>query len=1021
MAIDSKVAFQNRALELGVDQADVDALATAGINSYATYAYCSTYQPGQNDDAALIQFLTDALGAAPNAAATSRFRRLFFEAHALSLEDLKSRADRSESSEARVIPLAEKMDRIRLQKARLVGISFTAQTEPSHNLIDRVCQQLEDNVVSYIELQKCTSRQDETLHAKVDQAVSLDTSGGLRLSKKQKLDDINVTGEHRLRQAFLRRALAYDLSGIGTFAVMDLWTQKLFEKMNETPVANYKHISVEQVINADKALWVKISNDTRGKLQTKTGEDRAFDKSFEKFCEHPEVLQHLTPLQVASSSRGEPSHMSYQGGKGKGSQQSDTKGKASKGKGKGPGIVVPDDCEIFVDGKQLCKRWQVGKCHMGPRPLRDASNLMGLPGLQGADTTKVELSNRLYNAAILLLMLCFTLGCLVSIENPARSWLWQLLAFLVHQTGHEAFITWYSKLESVYFDACAHGSSRDKRTKLLCSPGLLTGLAADCPGDHQHASWQPYQSNGTIVFPTAQEAEYPALLCNRMADCVQTAAAQLDVTPEFLQKAEKVMHPMDQESFLHEATKTAIRKVVHTDPVALAKERLATVYRLRKLTDELRESEQNLKKSLHPDVRQCVNSKNISLFKYLLETLDFWDMGVIGLLCEGVPLVGLQDQPNGYQGMLVPASITEDELATTAPWRRRSLMESRKSASPEEENALLDATAEEVSRGFLGGPYSESEISVLLETDDWSLNPRFVLFQGSNNKVRVIDDAKQSAVNSAYTSTVKLQLQDVDYAAAMVVFLMHEVSQSRFKTGRWLGKTFDLSKAYKQLAVFPGHQKHAIVGFPVKGSWRFYKSFSLPFGCTGSVYGFVRISQAIWFIVTRLLFAVTSHYFDDFPTLERAEGCRILSLAFSAVLDMLGWVHAKEGDKALNFAEAFDLLGVTFNLTSIPSGLLEVSNKVSRIEKLCQLLDQISSEGAISISRASEIQGLLNFAVGYYTGKSLKHLVSAFMPFAEVSHHSKQRELQALCSYAKLMLTTLKPRREAIGSSSGIT
>ena len=26
--------------------------------------------------------------------------------------------------------------------------------------------------------------------------------------------------------------------------------------------------------------------------------------------------------------------------------------------------------------------------------------------------------------------------------------------------------------------------------------------------------------------------------------------------------------------------------------------------------------------------------------------------------------------------------------------------------------------------------------------------------------------------------------------------------------------------------------------------------------------------------------------------------------AFSAVLDMLGWAHAKEGDKALNFAEA---------------------------------------------------------------------------------------------------------------------
>ena len=116
MAIDSKVAFQNRALELGIEQLEVDVLDAAGINSYATYAYCSTYQPGQNDDTALIAFLTTTLGNAPTAASTTRFRRLFFEAHALSLEDLKPRADRSESSEARMIPLAEKMDRIRMQK-----------------------------------------------------------------------------------------------------------------------------------------------------------------------------------------------------------------------------------------------------------------------------------------------------------------------------------------------------------------------------------------------------------------------------------------------------------------------------------------------------------------------------------------------------------------------------------------------------------------------------------------------------------------------------------------------------------------------------------------------------------------------------------------------------------------------------------------------------------------------------------------------------------------------------------------
>ena len=97
-----------------------------------------------------------------------------------------------------------------------MGISFTPTVEPSHSLIDRAWQQLEDNVVSYIELSKCSSRHDETLHAKTDTTLTLDPSGGLRLTERQKLDNINLTGERRLRQAFVRRSLAYDLANIGS-------------------------------------------------------------------------------------------------------------------------------------------------------------------------------------------------------------------------------------------------------------------------------------------------------------------------------------------------------------------------------------------------------------------------------------------------------------------------------------------------------------------------------------------------------------------------------------------------------------------------------------------------------------------------------------------------------------------------------------------------------------------------------------------------------------------------------------
>ena len=139
--------------------------------------------------------------------------------------------------------------------------------------------------------------------------------------------------------------------------------------MNEAPLSNYRHISVEQVINADKALWVKVSNETLGRLQPKTGADKPFDVSFKKkIAEHPEVLQHLSPLQSVGAHKQDTSS-TFSGGKGKGGNHGDGKGKPSKGKGKAnTGIAVPDDCEIFVDGKQLCKRWQVGRCTAKIKP-----------------------------------------------------------------------------------------------------------------------------------------------------------------------------------------------------------------------------------------------------------------------------------------------------------------------------------------------------------------------------------------------------------------------------------------------------------------------------------------------------------------------------------------------------------------------------------------------------------------------------------------------------------------------------
>lgn len=75
MALDSRVAFKERALELGIDNDDLTALAAGGIGSFSEYAFCCAHQPGaQSDD-----LLFNHLGTKPAGASASNYRRLFFE------------------------------------------------------------------------------------------------------------------------------------------------------------------------------------------------------------------------------------------------------------------------------------------------------------------------------------------------------------------------------------------------------------------------------------------------------------------------------------------------------------------------------------------------------------------------------------------------------------------------------------------------------------------------------------------------------------------------------------------------------------------------------------------------------------------------------------------------------------------------------------------------------------------------------------------------------------------------------
>ena len=371
MALDSTVAFRQRAKEVGIEAADLVALERAGISTFSQLAFCCAYQPGGQDDTALFDHLARVLGSRPDNASASAYRRLFFESHALALQDLKSRLERGDSSDAKILPLAEKVQRVKDLSARLPGVILTPSIEPSHYLIDRAVQQFEDNSLRFLELHTCTSREQEILSEKTSSQLSFSSSGQIKVTKQHEVTQCAITGEIKLRMAFTHRSLAYDLARVASFEVQERWAQLLFDKLGQEPPAGYRHINVDQVIKADRALWIKVAEETRGKVTSLVGTEKSVDVSIQKWCNHPEVQFHFLPLPLPVAQTQVRAHP-YQSqssemprndmpkGKGKGKQ-----GAKSTPAGKGQKIVVPENCATKFGeslNKPICMKFNVGAC-----------------------------------------------------------------------------------------------------------------------------------------------------------------------------------------------------------------------------------------------------------------------------------------------------------------------------------------------------------------------------------------------------------------------------------------------------------------------------------------------------------------------------------------------------------------------------------------------------------------------------------------------------------------------------------
>jgi hypothetical protein len=465
---------------------------------------------------------------------------------------------------------------------------------------------------------------------------------------------------------------------------------------------------------------------------------------------------------------------------------------------------------------------------------------------------------------------------------------------------------------------------------------------------------------------------------------------------EHIEEALKLQHPASVNTCVEDEVRKVWFETLTLGPRAMAEKREEALLKMKELQLSLEEEEMALRSKMHYEVEKVTKGKRLILFRRLLEMTRFPDMSVCELLESGVDLVGEEKESPLFEKRYRPLRLQPEQLASQAPFRR-AMARATGGTTPSDEDckALHEETMQEIREGYLDGPYDEeSQVSKEIGDDRWIASRRFLLRQGEDGgKVRVIDDFKRSAINSAFGSSSYLNLQDVDYTVALIRLgrqamdepgrvcipllgggeLKGDLAEDLREHPPLISRTLDLTKAYKQVAAAPASARFAVLSYPHKGgATKYVRSLALPFGATASVYAFNKLARAVAWVFTVWCRILLSNFYDDYTLFEFEPAAADTSRVVEAVLDLLGWSFAREGKKYVHFGKSVITLGVSLDLCEFWQGTLMVGNKPGRAEKIISLLEALRDSDHFDRNALTALHGLLNFAGGFVMGSALK-------------------------------------------------
>ena len=261
-------------------------------------------------------------------------------------------------------------------------------------------------------------------------------------------------------------------------------------------------------------------------------------------------------------------------------------------------------------------------------------------------------------------------------------------------------------------------------------------------------------------------------------------------------------------------------------------------------------------------------------------------------------------------------------------------------------------------------------------------------FLTRENWIGICQDKKKTARrNSEYLAAVRRGEAETSRRPLAGFDISAQAGQQEHTTIAQLGMAcVDLVAAYKQLAVADASKN--IVGFWSGSRYLYVEYYCLTFGSRASVYGFLRFSYALVFIMREALNVVVSAYVDDFNAFERLPTIGSAMTAIQKVLNLAGVrFHGEDEPKKTFVGRSGKVLGAEIDLNG-PEPVIDVSfeGRLEMAKLAGEIHDRIDEELDDSLQKlVSRLVGKLVFLLsvtvfrgGYHFMRALFTLLGRF-------------------------------------------